>query len=316
MKKTTLFIIIMISISMLLSSCSPKSTDIKTTPIPQQSNLLIAEGRVQPAKYLEHSFNISGQIAEVFVADGEHVTKGQELVRLESSSEVDLALARAQQELLIAQQAIDTINSQANLRLAQAELALLDAKKAQESAQNRYDANSSEENKVELDIANANLKLAEDAQAKMVANKGIDPDLMATAEAQFVSAQASVANAQAILDALTLKADMDGTVIDLDLQQGQRVNAGAAVLTIADLSTWIVKTDNLTELNVISVAIGEKVEVVLDALPDVKLEGEVTNINKRYVEQRGDITYTVTILLTKTDPNIRWGMTGAVKFLK
>jgi multidrug resistance efflux pump len=316
MKITTQLIITMIIISILLSSCSPKSTDINTTPIPQQSNSLIAEGRVQPAKYLEHSFNIPGQIAEVLVTDGENVTRGQELVRLEGSSEIDLVLARAQQELLIAQQAIDTINSQADLRLAQAELALLDAQRAQESAQNRYDANSTEENQAELDIANANLKLAKDAQAKMVANKGIDPDLMAAAEAQLVSAQASVANAQATLDALTLKANMDGTVIDLDLQQGQHVNAGVAILTIADLSTWIVKTDNLTEMNVTSVAIGEKVEVVLDALPDVKLEGKVINFSERFIEQRGDITYTVTILLTKTDPNMRWGMTGAVKFVK
>jgi multidrug resistance efflux pump len=316
MKKTTLFIIAMIIIAMLLSSCSPKSTDNNVTPIPQQPNLLIAEGRVQPAKYLEHSFNVPGQIAEVLVSDGENVTRGQELVRLESSFEVDLALARAQQELLIAQQAIDTINTQADLRLAQAELALLDAQKAQESAQHRYDANSTEENKAELDIANANLKLAEDTQTKIIANKGIDPDLMAAAEAQFVSAQASVANAQAALDALTLKANMDGTVIDLDLQPGQQVNAGIPILTLADVTTWVVKTEDLTEMDVTSISVGEKVEVVLDALPDVKLEGEVTNINKRYIEQRGDITYTVTILLTKTDPNMRWGMTGAVKFLK
>jgi multidrug resistance efflux pump len=314
MKKTTLFTVTMIIISMLLSACSPKNADMNATPIPQQSNFLIAEGMVQPAKFIEQSFDFPGQIAEVLVTDGETVTKGQELVRLEGSPEANLALARAQQELVIAQQAIDALNSHADLKLAQAELALLDAQKEQESAQNNYDANSSEENKAELGLANANLKLAEDAQTKLVDNKGIDPDLMAAAEAQLVSAQASVENAQAAVDSLTLKANMDGTVIDLDLQPGQQVSAGIPVLTLADMTTWIVKTGDLTEMDVTSISVGEKVEVVLDALPSVTLQGEVTHINMRYIEQRGDITYTVTILLTKTDPNIRWGMTGAIKF--
>ena len=54
--------------------------------------------------------------------------------------------------------------------------------------------------------------------------------------------------------------------------------------------------------------------MTLDALPDVTLKGEVTNINARFEEKRGDITYTVTVLLTETDPLMRWGMTAAVRF--
>ena len=84
---------------------------------------------------------------------------------------------------------------------------------------------------------------------------------------------------------------------------------------MADYSTWVVKTDNLTETDVVNLAVGQKVEVVLDALPEVTLSGEVTHINARFEEKRGDITYTVTILLSQTDPQMRWGMTAAVSFL-
>jgi len=46
----------------------------------------------------------------------------------------------------------------------------------------------------------------------------------------------------------------------------------------------------------------------------VKLTGEVSSINARYEEKRGDITYTVTITINESDPAMRWGMTAAVYF--
>ena len=88
--------------------------------------------------------------------------------------------------------------------------------------------------------------------------------------------------------------------------------AGQPVLTVADFSTWLVKTENLTEVDVVNVSLGQKVEIVLDALPTMVLTGTVTDINTRYVEKRGDITYTVTIELDSTDPQLRWGMTAFV----
>jgi hypothetical protein len=48
----------------------------------------------------------------------------------------------------------------------------------------------------------------------------------------------------------------------------------------------------------------------------VVLKGEVTSINDRYEEKRGDITYTVTVLLKESDPLLRWGMTAAVRFVQ
>jgi len=108
---------------------------------------------------------------------------------------------------------------------------------------------------------------------------------------------------------------MGGTVVDLDLQSGDLVTAGMPVMTIADYSAWLVKTENLTELEVVQISLGQKVKVVLDAMPETTLEGEVTHINARYEEKRGDITYTVTIRLAQSDPAMRWGMTAAVTFL-
>ena len=63
------------------------------------------------------------------------------------------------------------------------------------------------------------------------------------------------------------------------------------------------------------VEIGQQVKVVFDALPELTLNGEVTHINTRYEEKRGDVTYTVTVAISQPDPAMRWGMTAAVQFV-
>jgi HlyD family secretion protein len=138
---------------------------------------------------------------------------------------------------------------------------------------------------------------------------------MNTLEAQVASANANVASAQEAVDALNLKAAMSGVVSDLDLIVGQQVSAGEVVLAVADFSKWIVETDSLTETEVVEVEVDQAVEVVLDALPEIILKGHVANINERFEEKRGDITYTVTVELEETDPLMRWGMTAAVYFM-
>ena len=167
--------------------------------------------------------------------------------------------------------------------------------------------------KAELDVAKSNL---DDAQRVFdrVAN-GIDPNKLEAAQARLATANAAVASAQAALAATEIRASMPGTVVDPSIIVGQQVTAGQIVMSLADYSSWVVETTNLTEADVVNITMGQKVEVVLDALPDVTLTGTVTHISSRFEEQRGDITYTVTVTLTPIDPKMLWGMTAAIKFL-
>ena len=57
--------------------------------------------------------------------------------------------------------------------------------------------------------------------------------------------------------------------------------AGQALLSLADFSGWLVKTDNLTEVEVVNVKVGQSVQVIFDALPETELSGEVTKIESR-----------------------------------
>ena len=69
-------------------------------------------------------------------------------------------------------------------------------------------------------------------------------------------------------------------------------------------------------MDVVNVQVGQTVQVVADALPDVKLAGSVLSLSDYYREMRGDITYVSRIKLDQADPRLRWGMTVMVTFVE
>lgn len=165
-----------------------------------------------------------------------------------------------------------------------------------------------------LAVQQAEARLEQAQQDYDTAKLGPDPDKVAAAQARIKTAETTLASAKASLNKLDLLSTIDGTVVTLDMKVGEQVSPGQAVIELADFSKWFVETDNLTEIDVVRVSENQKVSVVADALPDVKLPGTVTTIGKQFEEKRGDVTYTVKIALDKVDPKLRWGMTVAVTF--
>ena len=172
----------------------------------------------------------------------------------------------------------------------------------------------------------AELKIAQDRldQAQKdydILMAGPDPDEVAlaenritTAETRIASAESAITSAEAALADLDLIATINGTVVYEDLIEGQRVTPGQEVVRLADFSEWFVETDNLTEIEVVDVAIGDKATITPDALPDLNLTGVVEKISNEFEEKRGDVTYTTRLRLEDVDPRLRWGMTMAVVF--
>ena len=152
---------------------------------------------------------------------------------------------------------------------------------------------------------------------------GPDPDELALAENRIVTAKSRIAAADAAIKSsksalanLDLVATINGTVVKLDLIEGQRVTPGQEVIQLADFSQWYVETDNLTELEVVDIAIGDQASITPDALPELALTGSIDKIGDVFEEKRGDVTYTVRIKLNEVDPRLRWGMTVAVELDK
>jgi len=134
------------------------------------------------------------------------------------------------------------------------------------------------------------------------------------AESRISSAKARLASAQADLKNLELHTPIDGQVIELNLKEGEQIAAATPLVLVADTSEWFVETDNLTEIDVVSVEPGQTAMLVPDAIPDLQMEGQVEAIKDVFEEKRGEITYTTRILVKNPDPRLRWGMTVVSTF--
>ncbi len=132
-------------------------------------------------------------------------------------------------------------------------------------------------------------------------------------DASFATGSAGIRGALADAE---IRAPFDGTITKLEIKPGQYVEAGSPVATIGDLTGWVVKTTNLTEIDVVDIKAQHPVSVTLDAMPGKTFRGLATSISQNYTVRQGDIVYEATILLTDTDPNMRWGLTAQITFLK
>jgi multidrug efflux pump subunit AcrA (membrane-fusion protein) len=188
-----------------------------------------------------------------------------------------------------------------------------DLKEDLDTAQSDYN-NAVKRLEYETGLENAKARLEEAKRDYETLKNGPDPKDVDSANSRIDAAKANLAAAKASLDNLDLVASIDGTVVTQDLIIGQNVTAGQPVMQIADFSQMYAETDDLTEIEVVDVSLGQKVTVVADALPDLVLNGTVDKISDVFEEKRGDITYTVRILLDDMDPRLRWGMTVVITF--
>ena len=131
----------------------------------------------------------------------------------------------------------------------------------------------------------------------------------------FEDQQSQIVAARAALDKMTLTAPFAGIVASLPQKVGEVATAGFPVVTLADFSEWHIETTDLTELSVVSIKVGDIVDVTIDAFPGETLRGRITDIAATSIITRGDVTYTVTITLDNVDLPLRWGMTAVVDIL-
>lgn len=166
----------------------------------------------------------------------------------------------------------------------------------------------------QLAIAEAQLAIAERDYALW--QDGPHPDDLETAEARMKAAETGYKAAKAAYEDAFLTAPFNGMVAAIDLRVGELVSPGTVGAVVADVSSWVVETDNLTEIEAPRIHVGQQVEVVADALPESTLKGTVKNIRQLYEEKRGDITYTAEITLDEDHPDLLWGMTVVINFME
>ncbi|HEY2980495.1 MAG TPA: efflux RND transporter periplasmic adaptor subunit [Anaerolineales bacterium] len=329
------------ALCLLVAACSstngtPAAT-AEAVPTVLADDVIVAEGRVEPLRFAQIALNASGLISEVLVPEGAQVSAGDVIARLENAEAQTLEAAQASalqeltsayQEVRDAQFKLDNFDvpsdfaGQTPTEAVEQTLTKLNAARAAYEPYRYRSPNSKNGKEFEkrLDDAWADYRKAiqwmelesnaATARARLeLAQKDSDSLQDPAFTEDTAGARAALANAE-------VRAPFAGTITDLNLKVGEFAASGEPVVTIADLSQWVVKTTDLTEIDVVNLSEGQPVTVTLDAIPSATLKGHVFSIGQSYSEVQGDIVYEVTVLLTEQPPAMRWGMTAEVKFEK
>ncbi len=166
----------------------------------------------------------------------------------------------------------------------------------------------------ELAMAQARVNEAERQWEKV--KDGPNPDELKLAQERVELAEASLQAAEAALAEAELVAPFAGTVASIDLKPGEQAGPGQVGVVIADFDSWVIETENLTEIELPKVSQGQNVEITFDSIPELALQGSVESISPYYEILRGDVTYQVQVALDEFDPRLQWGMTAVVTFQK
>lgn len=164
----------------------------------------------------------------------------------------------------------------------------------------------------EVAVYEAELRKAEADLARLTAKP---------ASAQIALAQARIERAEIELRKIELnreryqiRAPIDATVVSVNAQPGQTVEANQRVITIATLDQWQIVVPNLSEIHISLVQENDPVTISFIALPDVRLSGRVSYIEPVGQESGIGTTYTVRITPDSWDPRLRWNMNAQVTF--
>lgn len=224
---------------------------VQTKSITEQ---ITANGKIQPRTEVKISPDVSGEIIELYVEEGDQVKTGDPLVVIKPDI-YKSSLNRAEAAL-----------NSSHARLAQAQAQLIERELAYKRADQLYKSQTIPLS--EFETAQAGFKVAE-AEVK-------------AAEYAVKSAEASVAEASEQLTKTRIFAPISGTVSRLDVEKGERVvgtnmYAGTEMMVVADLDKMEVQVD-VNENDIVKVSLGDTALVEVDAYMNRKFKGIVTEI--------------------------------------
>ncbi len=227
-----------------------------------------ASGKIQPETEVKISPDVSGEITELYVKEGQKVKKGDLLLRIRPDI-YESSFSR----------------STAALNQIKANLANAEARLSQVQAQFRNTETSFARTKKLYEDKVISASEFEQALAGYEAAKAdVEAARQNVNAARFnvASAQATVRESQDNLSRTTIFAPVDGTVSKLNVERGERVvgtsqMAGTELMRISNLTSMEVRVD-VNENDINRVKLGDTSIIQVDAFLDKKFKGIVTEI--------------------------------------
>jgi HlyD family secretion protein len=308
-------------------------TKVLTARVVRQNVVSVVNGtgQIKPKTYVNIGATSFGRITRLFVKEGDHVKKGQILATVESvqaragvdaqeasirSADTDISSFIAAEKT--AEATVDHSEADLNQKLLDWQRAQA-LYKAELIAKSEYDAK-----KAAYDTAVATLAQSKAALVQARAQTDSARGKLGTAKATLTS------NIDALNKTISI-APFDGIVTNMPVREGETVvvgiqNAeGSTLMTLADLSviTAEVKVD---ETDIVNVAMGQPVDVSVDALPGRVFPGKVTEVGDQAILRSTGIAtsqsttgteeakdFKVVVTLLNPPPELRPGLSATAK---
>jgi len=291
----------------------------------EPQNELVLHGNVD-IRQVELAFNASGRVENVFVQEGDRVTKGQLLARLDTKS-LKLQLARAEglaqaQRAQLAKLKAGTRPEEIRQAAALRDEAQVAAHEAQVVYQRQLDLvarqfvsqQQADTAKSNLDAARQRLKAAEESYRLAVL--GPRKEDIAAAEASLAAQEAAVAGLEHDISEGELSAPSDAVIENRVLEPGDMASPQKTVLTLALIDPVWARV-YLPEIALGRVPVGAHATITTDSHPDRKVRGwvgfvsptaEFTPKSVETTELRTSLVYQARVFACEGHENLRQGM--------
>jgi HlyD family secretion protein len=332
-----------------IKSSSKNAVLVQTSKVQRKDVLtskVNASGSIRAKEFVDLQSEIAGIITDIAVREGDKVTKGQVLLKIDPiQTEADRKARRANydismadtrnQEIVIANSENELSRSEASLKSSRADLERAENNLARvESSFKRkqqlneegllpredYEIaqNDLRQTRSQLETAKAMVMQAESSlrvAKNNVEQRKID---LSSSHLRVRQAEANLTSADDQLKKTTLFAPLNGVVTNLAVEKGERAQPGimsnpqATLMTIADLS--IIQAElKVDETDIVNLSLGDSAQIKVDALPNDVFEGEVTEIGNSPIQSSGSSTqeakdFKVVVTLKSPSSKIRPGM--------
>ncbi len=247
-----------------------KPTDVTTEKAAKRNIIetVSANGKIQPEAELKITSDVSGEIVEMLVKEGEQVQKGQLLCRIKPD---------------IYESAFERVNatvnsSKANLKTTIAQLEQAKANLANAEASYARSKKLFDQNAISQQEFDASKATFESSKANV---DGIKESINA-ADYNVKSVEASLKEANTNLDKTKIYAPVDGTVSKLNVEKGERIVGvqglqGTEILRLANLNEMEVSVE-VNENDIIRIHKNDTALIEVDAYIGKKFKGIVTEV--------------------------------------
>jgi HlyD family secretion protein len=235
-----------------------------------------ATGTINPVALINVGSQVSGTVVELKADFNDHVKKGQVLLKL------DPAIFNAQ----IRQVEASVASAQASMRLAQSNF----DRNQRLVAQNYISTLTLDQSRRELDVAKANIQLAE----------------------------AQLARSQADLDNSVIRAPIDGVIIKRTIDLGQTVAASFTTPNLFQIARDLTKMQidtSVSEADVGALKDGQPARFVVDAYPDREFDARTRQFRLAANVVQNVVTYNVVLDVENRDELLKPGMTAQVRLI-